>query len=60
MPLKAIISFTSCVELAKVYGIEWSTTADEYSVYDSWEVTEAQLVEMILTDEVEGIQRCCM
>ncbi|CAN0420266.1 unnamed protein product [Ectocarpus fasciculatus] len=44
----------------EVYGIEWKTTLNEYSVYDEWLNTDEQRLEMITSDEVKRIQRCCV
>ncbi|CAM9918765.1 unnamed protein product [Ectocarpus sp. 6 AP-2014] len=44
----------------EVYGIEWKTSLNEYSVYDEWINTDAQRLEMITSDEVKSIQRCCV
>lgn len=44
----------------QVYGIEWKTTLNEYSVYDEWLNTDEQRLEMITSDEVKRIQRCCV
>ncbi|CAN0416887.1 unnamed protein product [Ectocarpus sp. 12 AP-2014] len=42
----------------EVYGIEWWTTSEAYTVYESWDPS-SNLVEMVVSDSVKGMRRCC-
>ncbi|CAM9627562.1 unnamed protein product [Ectocarpus fasciculatus] len=42
----------------EVYGIDWRTTSEAYTVYDSWD-PNSNMMEMVVSDEVRGVQRCC-
>ncbi|CAN0111630.1 unnamed protein product [Ectocarpus fasciculatus] len=42
----------------EVYGIEWRTTSDAYTVYNHWVPSSNQL-EMVVSDAVKGIRHCC-
>ncbi|CBJ28488.1 conserved unknown protein [Ectocarpus siliculosus] len=42
----------------QVYGIDWRTTKDAYTVYDSWD-PNSNMMEMVVSDAVKGVQRCC-
>ncbi|CBJ31138.1 expressed unknown protein [Ectocarpus siliculosus] len=42
----------------EVYGIEWRTTSNAYTVYNKWDPSVNQL-EMIVSDDLKGVQHCC-
>ena len=44
----------------KLYGVEWKTSSQEYSLYnDNWKRSDAQMMEMVLSKEIRGLRRCC-
>lgn len=50
----------ACRPNPKVYGIEWDTRREPYSVYSAWNITDEQLVEMETYDGIKGVRRCCI
>lgn len=43
----------------KVYGVVWEEDEDAYGLYNGWQDTEKQLLDMLLFDGVKGLDRCC-
>lgn len=43
---------------SKVYGIEWASGREAYTVYTSFNNTSEQRMEMLMTESVRGIQEC--
>lgn len=43
----------------KVYGVEWEVDEDDYVLYNDWEATDAQRLDMLLFDGIKGFSRCC-
>ncbi|CAN0347389.1 unnamed protein product [Ectocarpus sp. 6 AP-2014] len=59
-PPRFIHSSIICLQRpeVEVYGIEWRTTSKAYTVYENWDPSFNQL-EMVVSDAVKGVQRCC-
>lgn len=43
----------------KVYGVEWEVNEEAYGLYNTWQDTDAQLLEMVLYDGIKGLKHCC-
>ncbi|CAM9853875.1 unnamed protein product [Scytosiphon promiscuus] len=50
-----------CIENpdAEVYGIDWEGGESSYPLYDNWDASEGQRLDMLLFDGVKGLSRCC-
>lgn len=47
-----------CVQF-KVYGVSWRSSKEAYTPAEAWSATDAQKLEMLVSDELVDLQRCC-
>lgn len=43
----------------KVYGLDWEVDEAAYALYDKWDASDKQRLDMVLFDGVKGLSRCC-
>lgn len=43
----------------KVYGVEWDVNEEAYGIYNGWQATDDQLLDMVLFDGIKALARCC-
>ncbi|CAM9853944.1 unnamed protein product [Scytosiphon promiscuus] len=50
-----------CIENSEteVYGVDWKVDEAAYYVYDNWDSSPEQRLEMVLFDGIKGLSRCC-
>lgn len=44
----------SVVPSEKVYGVEWAVSEEAYGIYDGWQATNKQLLDMVLPTASRG------
>lgn len=43
----------------KVYGVAWDESEEAYGLYNGWQDTDRQLLDMVIFDGVKGLDHCC-
>lgn len=49
--------FARCT--TQVYGVDWEVDEDAYFLYDNWNSSPEQRLDMVLFDGIKGLSRCC-